>query len=96
MGQQLGAVHSLSVDQCPFERRLSRMFGRAVDVVSRNAVNPDFLPDEDKSTPQLDLLARVEQELSSWTKSAPIWLFAMVIPACRTSWWTLKLFNARV
>lgn len=22
--------------------------------------------------------------------------FAMVIPACRTSWWTLKLFNARV
>ena len=37
MGQQLGAVHSLSVDQCPFERRLSRMFGRAVDVVSRNA-----------------------------------------------------------
>ncbi|WP_434819481.1 phosphotransferase [Corynebacterium macclintockiae] len=34
MGQQLGAVHSLSVDQCPFERRLSRMFGRAVDVVS--------------------------------------------------------------
>ncbi|EDY3594988.1 aminoglycoside 3'-phosphotransferase [Salmonella enterica subsp. enterica serovar Alachua] len=63
MGQQLGAVHSLSVDQCPFERRLSRMFGRAVDVVSRNAVNPDFLPDEDKSTPQLDLLARVEREL---------------------------------
>ena len=64
MGQQLGAVHSLSVDQCPFERRLSRMFGRAVDVVSRNAVNPDFLPDEDKSTPQLDLLARVERELT--------------------------------
>ncbi|WP_254791320.1 APH(3'') family aminoglycoside O-phosphotransferase, partial [Vibrio cholerae] len=63
MGQQLGAIHSLSVDQCPFERRLSRMFGRAVDVVSRNAVNPDFLPDEDKSTPQLDLLARVEREL---------------------------------
>jgi streptomycin 3"-kinase len=30
MGQQLGAVHSLSVDQCPFERRLSRMFGRAI------------------------------------------------------------------
>ncbi len=63
MGQQLGAVHSLSVDQCPFERRLSRMFGRAVDVVSRNAVDPDFLPDEDKSTPQLNLLARVEREL---------------------------------
>ncbi len=63
MGQQLGAVHSQSVDQEPFERRLSRMFGRAVDVVSRNAVNPDFLRDEDKSTPLLDLLARVELEL---------------------------------
>lgn len=97
MGQQLGAVHSLSVDQCPFERRLSRMFGRAVDVVSRNAVNPDFLPDEDKSTPQLDLwLVSNESYLCGSTKSAPIWLFAMVIPACRTSWWTLKLFNARV
>ncbi|WP_254557972.1 phosphotransferase, partial [Salmonella enterica] len=47
----------------PFERRLSRMLGRAVDVVSRNAVNPEFLPDEDKSTPPLDLLARVEREL---------------------------------
>ncbi len=73
------------------------MFGRAVDVVSRNAVNPDFLPDEDKSTPQLDLLARVEREL-------PVRLDQertdMVVchgdPACRTSWWTLKLFNARV
>ncbi len=97
MGQQLGAVHSLSVDQCPFERRLSRMFGRAVDVVSRNAVNPDFLPDEDKSTPQLDLwLVSNESYRCGSTKSAPIWLFAMVIPACRTSWWTLKLFNARV
>ena len=74
------------------------MFGRAVDVVSRNAVNPDFLPDEDKSGAQLDLLARVEQGLSVQLdqRSAPIWLFAMVIPACRTSWWTLKLFNARV
>lgn len=97
MGQQLGAVHSLSVDQCPFERRLSRMFGRAVDVVSRNAVNPDFLPDEDKSTPQLDFwLVSNESYRCGSTKSAPIWLFAMVIPACRTSWWTLKLFNARV
>lgn len=80
MGQQLGAVHSLSVDQCPFERRLSRMFGRAVDVVSRNAVNPDFLPDEDKSTPQLDLwLVSNESYRCGSTKSAPIWLFAMVI-----------------
>ncbi|MBN7138500.1 APH(3'') family aminoglycoside O-phosphotransferase [Lysobacter enzymogenes] len=63
IGRQLGEVHSLPIDQCPFERGLWRIFGRAVDVVSRSAVNPDFLPEEDKSTPQLDLLARVEQEL---------------------------------
>ncbi len=74
------------------------MFGRAVDVVSRNAVNPDFLPDEDKSTPQLDLLARVERELPVRLdqERTDMVVFAMVIPACRTSWWTLKLFNARV
>lgn len=64
MAQQLGAVHGLSVDQCPFERKLSEMFGRAVDVVSRNAVNPDFLPDEDRNTPQAELLAQVERDLS--------------------------------
>ncbi len=97
MGQQLGAVHSLSVDQCPFERRLSRMFGRAVDVVSRNAVNPDFLPDEDRvRRSSIFWLVSNESYRCGSTKSAPIWLFAMVIPACRTSWWTLKLFNARV
>ena len=70
MGQQLGAVHSLSVDQCPFERRLSRMFGRAVDVVSRNAVNPDFLPDEDKSTPQQErqkAAREAERGREAWT-----------------------------
>ncbi|TDK31251.1 APH(3'') family aminoglycoside O-phosphotransferase [Rhizobium deserti] len=61
--QQLGIMHSLPVAKCPFERRLSHMFGCAVDVVSRNAVNPDFLPDEDKDKPQQELLARVEQEL---------------------------------
>ncbi|MXN48594.1 APH(3'') family aminoglycoside O-phosphotransferase [Shinella kummerowiae] len=62
--QQLNAVHSLSAEECPFERRLSGMFARAVDIVSRNAVNPDFLPDEDKLTPQPDLLARIERELT--------------------------------
>jgi len=35
-----------------------------VDVVSRNAVNPGFLPDEDKNKPQQKFLARVEQELT--------------------------------
>ncbi|UGQ22231.1 APH(3'') family aminoglycoside O-phosphotransferase [Brucella anthropi] len=64
MAQQLGIMHNLPVAQCPFERSLSRMFACAVDVVSRNAVNPDFLPDEDKTKPQQELLARVEQELT--------------------------------
>lgn len=63
MVEQLELLHGLSVAACPFERRLSGMFERAADVVSRKAVNPDFLPDEDKHTPQSDLLARVEQEL---------------------------------
>lgn len=63
MAQQLGLLHSLPLVQCPFERSLSQMFARAVNVVSRNAVNPDFLPDEDKNKPQQELLARVEEEL---------------------------------
>lgn len=64
MAEQLNAVHGLSPEECPFERRLSGMFARSVDVVSRNAVRPDFLPDEDKHTPQPDLLARIERELT--------------------------------
>jgi streptomycin 3"-kinase len=64
MAQQLAVIHNLPIAECPFERSLSRMFGCAVDVVSRNAVNPDFLPDEDKNKPQQELLARVEQELT--------------------------------
>lgn len=32
-------------------------------MVSRNAVNLDFLPDEDKNRPQHELLARLEREL---------------------------------
>ncbi|MGE1399425.1 hypothetical protein [Klebsiella pneumoniae] len=56
------------------------MFGRAVDVVSRNAVNPDFLPDEDKSTrSSIFWLVSNESYRCGSTKSAPIWLFAMVI-----------------
>lgn len=63
LAQQLKLLHGLSGERCPFERRLSRMFERAVDVVSRNAVNPAFLPEEDKNKPQHELLARVEREL---------------------------------
>ncbi|WP_255448320.1 APH(3'') family aminoglycoside O-phosphotransferase [Telmatospirillum sp. J64-1] len=63
MAQQIGKLHDLPTGHCPFERSLSQMFERAADVVARNAVNPDFLPDEDKGTPPSELLARVEREL---------------------------------
>ncbi|SDX93258.1 APH(3'') family aminoglycoside O-phosphotransferase [Paenibacillus sp. CF384] len=63
MVQQLAILHTLPVDQCPFERSLSQMFGRAVEVVSRGAVNSDFLPDEDKHMPHDELLERVHREL---------------------------------
>src|SRR3546814_18600413 len=39
------------------------MFDRAADVVGRNAINPDFLPDEDKHTPADQLLARIAGDL---------------------------------
>ncbi len=63
MARQLWILHELPADQCPFDRSLSLMFERAVDVVARNAVNPDFLPDEDKSTGARELLERVGREL---------------------------------
>lgn len=63
MVAQLKILHQLSIATCPFDRSLSRMFARAVDVVSRNAVNPDFLPDEDQYKPAYELLVRVEQHM---------------------------------
>lgn len=64
MAQQLGFLHALDADQCPFDRGLATMFARAADVVGRNAVNRDFLSDDDRETPAIDLLARVERELA--------------------------------
>jgi streptomycin 3"-kinase len=63
MARQLGILHELPVDECPFDRSLSMMFERAADVVARDAVNPDFLPDEDGSTGARELLERVERDL---------------------------------
>ncbi|RDL48704.1 Aminoglycoside 3'-phosphotransferase [Ensifer sp. M14] len=64
MARQLGALHALDAGQCPFDRSLARMFERAADVVARNGVNSDFLPDDDRKTPATELLARVERELA--------------------------------
>lgn len=63
MAEQLAAMHALPVADCPFEKNLSGMFARAADVVARDAVNPDFLPDEDQGQPGSVLLARVEADL---------------------------------
>jgi len=63
MARQLGSLHTLPACQCPFDRNLSLMVERAADVISRDAVNPDFLPDKDKDTPANVLMARVEREL---------------------------------
>jgi streptomycin 3"-kinase len=63
MARNLDAIHQLPADQCSFDRSLRSMFRRAVDVVSRDAVNPDFLPDADKDRPTAELLARVERDL---------------------------------
>ncbi|NSX02294.1 APH(3'') family aminoglycoside O-phosphotransferase [Cupriavidus gilardii] len=63
MVRQLGALHALQPQDCPFDRSLSRMFELAVGVVARDAVNPDFLPDEDKGMSGPELLSRVEREL---------------------------------
>ncbi len=63
MAERLGAMHALPVEDCPFEKSLSGMFDRAADVVARDAVNPDFLPDEDQGQPGSVLLARVEADL---------------------------------
>lgn len=60
---QIAALHRLPPVTCPFDRSLSIMFARAKDVVSRNAVNPDFLPDADKTRPAAELLARLADEM---------------------------------
>ena len=63
MVRQLKSLHEQPIDQCPFDRSLSLMATKAADVVSRDAVNPDFLPPEDQDRPARDLLDRVERDL---------------------------------
>ena len=48
-------LHELS--ECPFDRDLTRMFALAEDVVARGAVNPEFLPEEQRATDPEVLLA---------------------------------------
>ncbi len=55
-------LHAMSVVGCPYRRDLDTMLAMARDVVARDAVNPDFLPDEDRGVPGTALLARVERD----------------------------------
>ncbi|QVQ52864.1 APH(3'') family aminoglycoside O-phosphotransferase [Spiractinospora alimapuensis] len=52
-------LHSVPLGDCPLSRDLASMFAAAHDVVARGAVNPDFLPEEDRATPPGELLARL-------------------------------------
>ncbi|MGL5445484.1 MAG: APH(3'') family aminoglycoside O-phosphotransferase [[Mycobacterium] stephanolepidis] len=56
-------LHALPTAQCPFTRNLDAMMALARDVVARDAVNPDFLPDEDRDVPVVELLARVAADV---------------------------------
>ncbi|BCI51473.1 putative streptomycin phosphotransferase [Mycolicibacterium litorale] len=56
------ALHDVPAALCPYRRDLDAMLARARDVVSRDAVNPDFLPDEDRGVPPTWLLERVERD----------------------------------
>ncbi|UXY17304.1 APH(3'') family aminoglycoside O-phosphotransferase [Chitiniphilus purpureus] len=63
MLRQLALLHAMPAAHCPFERGLAGLYARAEDVVARNAVNPDFLPDEDRHLPAARLLERITAEL---------------------------------
>ncbi|MEO3753094.1 APH(3'') family aminoglycoside O-phosphotransferase [Streptomyces sp. B6B3] len=56
-------LHDLPPAACPFTRDLAGMFALARDVVTRGAVNPGFLPEEQQRTPPEDLLARLEPQV---------------------------------
>ncbi|MEE1740322.1 APH(3'') family aminoglycoside O-phosphotransferase [Streptomyces sp. BE147] len=56
-------LHGLPLRRCPFTRDLARMMARARDVVARGAVDPEFLPEDQRRTPPGELLARLVPEL---------------------------------
>ncbi len=57
-------LHAVPVTECPFQRGLDGVVAVARDVVSRDAVNPDFLPEEQRHTPASELLARLTGQLA--------------------------------
>ncbi|MGK9165061.1 APH(3'') family aminoglycoside O-phosphotransferase [Inquilinus limosus] len=63
IAERIKALHALPAADCPFDRGLAAMVARAEDVVARDAVNPDFLAEEDREVPPPALLDRVRAEL---------------------------------
>lgn len=59
----LRRLHSLPAAECPLSRGLAEMFTIAEDVVSRGAVNPQFLPAEVRQLPAVELLGQLRGEL---------------------------------
>ncbi|MER5769279.1 APH(3'') family aminoglycoside O-phosphotransferase [Streptomyces sp. NPDC001985] len=57
-------LHDLPAQGCPFRRDLDAMVATARDVVSRGAVNPEFLPVEQQRTPAAELLARLVPQVT--------------------------------
>lgn len=57
-------LHGAPVAQCPFRRDLDAMVAVARDVVSRGAVDPEFLPVEQQRTPAVELLDRLTGQVA--------------------------------
>ncbi|AIV38760.1 3'-kinase [Streptomyces sp. CCM_MD2014] len=58
-------LHEAPVVRCPFRRDLDAMVALARDVVTRDAVNPEFLPVEQQQTPTAELLDRLTRQVPS-------------------------------
>ncbi|MFJ4767629.1 APH(3'') family aminoglycoside O-phosphotransferase [Streptomyces uncialis] len=56
-------LHEAPVSQCPFRRSLDTMVAVASDVVARDAVNPEFLPTDQRQTPTAELLDRLTPQV---------------------------------
>lgn len=56
-------LHEVPVSQCPFRRGLDARVAVARDVVTRGAVNPEFLPVEQQHTPASELLDRLTRQV---------------------------------
>ncbi len=57
------SLHKLPLADGPFQRRLATMLDRAEDVVTRDAVSPEFLLPEQRQTAPADLLERLRAKV---------------------------------